>query len=805
MKINKKKIQKKMQYLLTNPSHLIDPSLLDFEDDKDETNEEKKEDVNPSIQTSTKIEQHHHLKIEKPLDILRVQNLKEREQEFKKFAQKWYEDQPVFMKRGKERFDALVEYDTKENKITWDGKILPGTSQWKSNQENMTNDKKPKVVLVLMVKNESAIIVRMLETIKDDIDGFIILDTGSTDNTKELMWDFLTTKLNKKGSIFISPWFDFSTNRTITVQLAYNQGDWLLLMDADYRLVKENNSKENSTKNCAINWRDQLPPINLAPFDGWLMLETDGDLAYSRPHLVLGNRRWFYSQRTHEYLSLSKHNEANLTKNPQIDDKFKYLKIDHVGDGGSKMDKHPRDIVLLLMDLLDNDKNERSYFYLGNTLHAIGMNSWSLRCYKKCINFDRWNEENYYASKMAGNCLFQLKTSQERQIALLVHAQTINPDRLEYITEYIQYVRNNKELWPLFSHSLSCLGSFFTHNVYPERQKLFITRWIHDVGFWQELALSCFYNPVYFELGLFTSHKLCDKLKTMSEVSKGYKENAEKIKDSYLKRVGDWERHGITISPQIRAALLNDAHLNYKEHRWSKAKDIYESILHPVILRSNISEQFWPTTEEEKIKNAKSVKDICSSLHTLTFHKIHRLSAWQSTRFINPMLKSTELDKDKALACYYMGMCQLNTDWDSMQNRLLSSFHFIDALKFWSEHAPSLNQLLTLTLCVPSHLTRAIMYLTRMVLLSTSAIQSMPLLQKSKEIIDRKVEKSQMVMFYKPHEMSFLVLPRMECLYQKNRKEMELQNKIWKALSNRTRCQENLFSHPSYSFLYVGF
>ena len=58
-----------------------------------------------------------------------------------------------------------------------------------------------KIVLNMIVKNESKIIVRLLESIVDFIDGYCICDTGSTDDTIEKINTYFNDK-NVKGYVF---------------------------------------------------------------------------------------------------------------------------------------------------------------------------------------------------------------------------------------------------------------------------------------------------------------------------------------------------------------------------------------------------------------------------------------------------------------------------------------------------------------------------------------------------------------------------------------------------------------------------
>ena len=48
----------------------------------------------------------------------------------------------------------------------------------------------PSICLNSIVKNESAVILRMLQSVESIVDTYCICDTGSTDNTIELIKGF---------------------------------------------------------------------------------------------------------------------------------------------------------------------------------------------------------------------------------------------------------------------------------------------------------------------------------------------------------------------------------------------------------------------------------------------------------------------------------------------------------------------------------------------------------------------------------------------------------------------------------------
>jgi glycosyltransferase involved in cell wall biosynthesis len=69
----------------------------------------------------------------------------------------------------------------------------------------------PKLVLILMVKNEEKILRRCLEAVEGVVDAFVITDTGSTDKTVEIAQEFLEVH---KGCLGHAPWKDFGLEST---------------------------------------------------------------------------------------------------------------------------------------------------------------------------------------------------------------------------------------------------------------------------------------------------------------------------------------------------------------------------------------------------------------------------------------------------------------------------------------------------------------------------------------------------------------------------------------------------------------
>ena len=82
-----------------------------------------------------------------------------------------------------------------------------------------------KISLCMIVKNEEKLLLRCLNSVKEFVDEIVIVDTGSTDNTKQIALDF-------GCKVFDFEWCDdFSSARNFAFSKA--TGNYLLWLDAD--------------------------------------------------------------------------------------------------------------------------------------------------------------------------------------------------------------------------------------------------------------------------------------------------------------------------------------------------------------------------------------------------------------------------------------------------------------------------------------------------------------------------------------------------------------------------------------------
>jgi len=323
----------------------------------------------------------------------------------------------------------------------------------------MSKIKDKTITLVMIVKNESKVITRCFDSVKDYIDYWVICDTGSTDGTPKIIKKYFK-KAKIPGELHNHKWKNFGHNRSLAIKAAKNKSDYSLLLDADFVfIIKDKNFKQN---------------LNA---DGY-QIKYEGGLDYRQMLFVKSSLDWKYIGVTHEYLS------CGSVKNFKNLDAFT---IYHKCDGGSRSDKFTRDIELLSQGVKDEPDNQRYMFYLAQSYKDTKQYTNAIKWYKERVKRGGWPEEVYYALFQIGNCKKMRGDSFDDFKEDFWKAYLFRPTRLEALYELVRYCRLNGMADLGFNY-----GMVAVNNEYP-KDILFISRAVHEWMFYDELAL-CAYN-----------------------------------------------------------------------------------------------------------------------------------------------------------------------------------------------------------------------------------------------------------------------------------------------------------------------
>lgn len=192
-----------------------------------------------------------------------------------------------------------------------------------------------KVSLVMIVKNEEKFLKRCLDSAKNSVDEIIVVDTGSTDRTKEIA-------TSCGANVYDFHWiYDFSAARNYGLSKA--TGDWILVLDADEYLEKTS--------------KDEIQThINKGTYVGRISIKSKFEDNGETQESIANISRIFpkgilFEGRIHEQLK---------TDLPRINTAIKVLH-----DGYFQTDKTERNISLLEKELELNPNDPYYLFQAG--------------------------------------------------------------------------------------------------------------------------------------------------------------------------------------------------------------------------------------------------------------------------------------------------------------------------------------------------------------------------------------------------------------------------------------------------------
>lgn len=149
------------------------------------------------------------------------------------------------------------------------------------------------ISLCMIVKNEEEVLENCLSSIDDIVDEIIIIDTGSTDKTKEIAEQY-------NCKIFDFKWInDFSTARNYSFSKATK--DYILWLDADDVLLEEDRKKLRKLKKTIDNEVDGYSMFYNYAFDD----QGNVTLKFRRNRMVKRSKNFLWHGFVHEYLNVS--------------------------------------------------------------------------------------------------------------------------------------------------------------------------------------------------------------------------------------------------------------------------------------------------------------------------------------------------------------------------------------------------------------------------------------------------------------------------------------------------------------------
>ncbi len=347
-----------------------------------------------------------------------------------------------------------------------------------------------KICLNMIVKNESKIIRRCLDSVFSMIDFVVITDTGSTDNTIQIIEEYLIEK-NIQGKVYQHPWKNFGYNRTNSILNAKEylesiQTDlskiFLFFMDADMKIVIT----------------PQFNKSQLSTLHSVQIIQKNANMKYYNTRFCRSDIGITCRGVTHEYYDIPP---------PFHNTKLDTIYIDDIGDGGAKADKFERDIRLLEEGLKEEPKSERYHFYLAQSYHCISQYEKSIEMYKKRIALGGWREEIYHSHLTIGNMYKDALKNWDKALEhYLLSFQASGGIRTEGLIKVVEYYKDKREY-----HTAMIFLDKMLKIQYPKDDVLFIDYHVYTYKPIYEFSIISYYVNMKYEGLIANQYLLMDK------------------------------------------------------------------------------------------------------------------------------------------------------------------------------------------------------------------------------------------------------------------------------------------------------
>lgn len=336
------------------------------------------------------------------------------------------------------------------------------------------------IVAVLIVKDEAHVIRRCLESVRPFVDAFVIVDTGSTDDTFRLCLGMLDA-WDAMGTVQRRPWVNFAHNRNEALDLAREMFSrsipaaevlgqdpvYALTIDADEVLVGD-----------APIMRS-LPATDRDEPDGYRIPVDYAGTRYERLALIRLDRSWRWVGPVHEYLELEGANVGTLTA-PSI-------RVYHEGARSRDPETYRKDAALLETALETEPDNPRYQFYLGQSYKDAGALEAALEAYQiRADNPAGYADERFISLLQIARLTDRLGWPGVENLYLEAYA--FDTSRAEPLVDLATYERLHGRFAVAALYARAALDV-----PHPPSSALFIEEAAYGARAWDELAVSAFY------------------------------------------------------------------------------------------------------------------------------------------------------------------------------------------------------------------------------------------------------------------------------------------------------------------------
>ena len=382
----------------------------------------------------------------------------------------------------------------------FDSRLYKGSSN--GSYPNMHNNMNPKTIcLNMIVKNEAHVIGETLENLYSYIkfDYYVVSDTGSTDNTKQIIADFFKER-GVPGEIHDHEWRDFGHNRTLALRAAYDKADYSFIFDADDKIVGD---------------FQLVQPLKSDSYQ----FKFGNGFNYLRTLMVNSRQRWMFKGVLHEFITCEE-----ATGPGEILKGEYYLESGRRGARNQVANKYLNDARILERGFHDEMKGgdagmaARYAFYCAQSYKDGGdahINE-AIEWYERVLTLDNWAQEKYYSCLMLGE-LYERHPDKSRETLMksqkyLLMSSNYDQERIEGVATLIEQYRHQgmNMLVNLLYHKYKGYSRVQT-------DKLFVNQGRYDYCIEYNNSIAAFYTG-----DSESGYDCCKQILTASRIPLGY-------------------------------------------------------------------------------------------------------------------------------------------------------------------------------------------------------------------------------------------------------------------------------------------
>lgn len=345
-----------------------------------------------------------------------------------------------------------------------------------------------KLTACIIVKNEENNIKECLDSIHPIVNEIIIVDTGSSDRTLDIVSDFPKTK------IFHKEWTDhFSDARNFSLDQATSE--WIFVIDADEIIDCD-------------DYETLLRCLDRQDIDGYYMGTRNYtnnyirvDFVSSNSHLAKNYAGWTPSHKTRIFRNKKQYRftgrmheivDRSILENGGNIAEFS-VPIHHYGNDILSIDKINLYKRLALKKIEEEPSNPMAYYEIGQIQLTCGENDDAINSFKKGLELKPDFGDNRYANLNyeIGNIYYQIKNDLEKALEYYLKAIEVRPGHM-YVYSMVGSIYRKKKFFDLAETYLQeaiLLGSAIPNTYYD-------LGWIKINNKFYKEAISCFHKVI---------------------------------------------------------------------------------------------------------------------------------------------------------------------------------------------------------------------------------------------------------------------------------------------------------------------